>query len=111
MILLTSNQAKRIIKSVVKCITSGDMRHLTKAAYNYINLCAGFIAHYDRGGFQAYYSENSLKADLVRQQAMNQWENFSPKDKDYDYYMQKKRIYNDIIAQIGVEEQLEFDFK
>ena len=31
-------------------------------------------------------------------QDINQWDNFHPGQKDYDYMMQKKDIYNQIVA-------------
>ena len=71
-------------------------------AYKYLYLCSGFIAHYDHGGFISYYQRNSLKADLLRFRDSNQWKNFTPHDRDYQYYKSKADIYNRIIQSIGV---------
>jgi hypothetical protein len=64
-------------------------------------LCSGFIAHYDLYGFIAHYSTpNSLKRDIISYAGQNQWNNFRPGERDYEYMMAKKDVYNRIIAQI-----------
>jgi hypothetical protein len=41
-----------------------------------------------------------LKRDLISYAGQNQWNNFRPGERDYDYMMAKKDVYNRIIAQI-----------
>ena len=96
--LLTPRQVQLIISSVRKVMQTGEIENLSKAAYKYLYLCSGFIAHYDVGGFRDYYSDvENLRRDILMNQRMNQWNNFSIGDRDYEYYMQKKKIYNELI--------------
>ena len=96
---LTERQKALIVSNLVKACRNID--NLNKTGYKYINLCSGFIAHYDLYGFISAYSEpNSLKRDIISYAGQNQWNNFRPGERDYDYMMAKKDVYNRIIAQI-----------
>lgn len=96
---LTERQKALIVSNVVKACKSID--NLNKTGYKYINLCSGFIAHYDLYGFiSAYSTPNSLKRDIISYAGQNQWNNFRPGERDYEYMMAKKDVYNRIIAQI-----------
>jgi len=76
-------------------MTSGNINLLSKQSYNYLYLCSGFIAHYNYHGFIAHYNNlNELILDIKNNKQYNQWRNFTPNDKDYAYYMQKRDIYN-----------------
>lgn len=95
--LLTPRQADLIVASLRKVFQTGDIEHLTKAAYNFVMLSSGFIAHYNLHGFRSVYSNvNDLKNDLADNRKNNQWGNFRISDRDYFYYMQKANIYNRI---------------
>jgi hypothetical protein len=88
-------EEQKIIRDCVKA--AGDITSMSNRAYDFLYLSSGFIAHYDKGGFMAYYEEpGSLKKDILYHQRDNQWGNFHPRDDNYDYYMQKKKIYNAI---------------
>jgi hypothetical protein len=95
---ISDNQKTLIVNNVVKACNNIDK--LNRTGYNFLYLASGFIAHYDINGFKSHYTHHSLKKDLINNQRYNQWHNFSPKDKDYDYYMDKKEIYNRILASI-----------
>ena len=96
---LTERQKALIVSNVVKACRNID--NLNKTGYKFINLCSGFIAHYDLYGFIAAYSEpNSLKRDIISYAGQNQWSNFRPGERDYEYMMAKKDVYNRILAQI-----------
>jgi hypothetical protein len=96
---LTERQKALIVSNLVKACRNID--NLNKTGYKYINLCSGFIAHYDLYGFISAYSEpNSLKRDIISYAGQNQWRNFHPGERDYDYYMSKADVYNRIVAQI-----------
>ena len=96
---LTERQKALIVSNVVKACKNID--NLNKTGYKYINLCSGFIAHYDLYGFISAYSEpNSLKRDIISYAGQNQWNNFRPGERDYEYMMAKKDVYNRIVAQI-----------
>jgi len=100
--LLTAKQENAISGNVIKTIETGDIRELTKAAYNYLYLCSGFIAHYDGAGFCAHYQNTEdLRRAILRHKSDNQWLNFRPGEKDFEYYRQKAKIYNAICA--GIE--------
>jgi hypothetical protein len=96
--LLTPRQISLIVNSISRVIHTGDIDNLTKSAYNYLNLCSGFIAHYNLHGFRHHYENvDDLVYDLQCNAGMNQWTNFRPGDRDYEYMMQKRDVYNEII--------------
>jgi len=95
---LTERQKSLIVSNVVKAVKNID--NLNKTGYNFVYQCSGFIAHYDLYGFIASYTGESLKRDLISYAGQNQWSNFRPGERDYDYMMAKKDVYNRIIAQI-----------
>ena len=92
----TETQQKRIAANIVKACK--DITQLSPQGYNFIYQANGFIAHYDRAGFIDYYSRHSLQADIERNASANQWKNFTPSDRDYEYYMSKREIYNRILG-------------
>jgi hypothetical protein len=117
--LFSVEEEQRIIRDCVKA--AKNIESLTKKAYHFLYLSSNFIAHYDRGGFMDNYSEpGSLKRDILTYQRDNQWGNFHPGERDYDYYMQRKKIYNTICDCIrqdiefkpkrNKEKEMEFDF-
>ena len=96
---LTERQKALIVSNVVKACKNID--NLNKTGYKFINLCSGFIAHYDLYGFISAYSQpGSLKRDILSYAGQNQWNNFRPGERDYEYMMAKKDVYNRILAQI-----------
>lgn len=95
---LTERQKTLIVSNVVKAVKNID--NLNKTGYNFVYQCSGFIAHYDLYGFISSYTGESLKRDLISYAGQNQWNNFRPGERDYDYMMAKKDVYNRIIAQI-----------
>lgn len=95
---LTERQKTLIVTNVVKACKNID--NLNKTGYNFVHNCSGFIAHYDLYGFISSYTGNSLKQDLISYAGSNQWRNFRPGDKGYDYYMSKADVYNRILSQI-----------
>ncbi len=95
---LTERQKTLIVNNVVAAVKNIDA--LNKTGYKYLYLCSGFIAHYDLYGFIAHYSDYDLKQDILSYAGSNQWRNFRPGERDYDYYMSKADVYNRILAQI-----------
>jgi len=95
---LTERQKSLIVSNVVKAVKNID--NLNKTGYNFVYQCSGFIAHYDMYGFIASYTGESLKEDLISYAGQNQWKNFRPGERDYDYYMAKADVYNRILAEI-----------
>lgn len=95
---LTSKEMELTIKNVLS--SCKDINKLNKRGYNFLYLANGFIAHYNLNGFKGYYSSNDLKTDILRYKNFNQYNNFSITDKDYDYYMTKKHVYNVICASL-----------
>lgn len=96
---LTSRQITLIVNNVVAACSG--ITKLNKNGYNFLYLASGFIAHYDLHGFIDYYTDESLREDILQFQSRNQWDNFSPKDRDYDYYMSKKNCYNKICERLN----------
>jgi hypothetical protein len=95
---LTERQKVLIVNNVVKACK--DITQLNKTGYNFLYLASGFIAHYDLNGFIGFYEYVSLKNDIVGFAGQNQWKNFRPGERDYDYYMAKADVYNRILAEI-----------
>jgi len=95
---LTERQKTLIVSNVVKACKNID--NLNNTGYKYLYLCSGFIAHYNLYGFIASYTGETLKRDILSYAGQNQWKNFRPGERDYDYYMSKADVYNRILAQI-----------
>jgi hypothetical protein len=95
---LTERQKQLIVTNVVKACK--NIYALNGTGYKFLNLCSGFIAHYDLYGFQEFYSDSSLKQDLISFADSNQFKNFRPGERDYDYYMSKADVYKRILDQI-----------
>jgi hypothetical protein len=97
--LKTEAEIKAILKSIREVFEYRNIEYLTKSAYGYLYLCSGFIAHYNLNGFRdAYRNIETLREALFSNEPMNQWRNFLPEDHDYEYMMQKRNIYNRIVA-------------
>ena len=95
---LTTRQKALIVSNIVKAVKNID--NLNKTGYNFIYQCSGFIAHYDLYGFIASYTGETLKQDILSYAGQNQWKNFRPGERDYEYYMAKADVYNQIVAEI-----------
>ena len=96
--LKTDRQCILIVNNIVAACK--DINKLNKTGYDFINIASGFIAHYNLHGFIDEYDEHSLRADILFNKANNQWDNFHPGEENYEYYMQKKQIYNAICEMI-----------
>jgi hypothetical protein len=95
---LTERQKTLIVNNVVKACK--DITQLNKTGYNFLYLASGFIAHYNLYGFIDHYSNTNLKHAIVSNAGQNQWKNFRPGDRDYEYYMSKADVYNRILEEI-----------
>ena len=95
----TKQQQTRIVNNIMTAIAM-DISKLNGPAYRFISGCPGFIAHYDINGFKAHYDVDqwghSLGDDILLYQRINQWANFKPGERDYEYNMSRKAIYNRI---------------
>jgi hypothetical protein len=97
--LKTLRQTDLIVSSIRKVFETNDINHLSSSAYKFLSLSSGFIAHYNLFGFRdAYANVHDLKRELAQNYNSNQWSNFRSGERDYDYMMQKKEIYNRICA-------------
>lgn len=90
----TVKQQQNIVNNILAACR--DISKLKGPAYRFISGCSGFIAHYNIDGFKAHYDDNNLKADILLCQRLNQWANFRPGERDYEYNMTRKTIYNTI---------------
>ena len=95
---LTERQKTLIVNNVVKACK--DISQLNDSGYRFLYLASGFIAHYNRYGFIDFYSHISLKNDIIGFAGQNQWKNFRPGERDYEYYMSKADVYNRILEEI-----------
>jgi hypothetical protein len=100
----TDKQKTLIVNNIVNSCKNIDK--LNNTGYKFIYLASGFIAHYDLQGFKAFYSEYSLRDDIINNARFNQWNNFKSGDRDYEYYMDKKDIYNRIVSAILYSDEL-----
>lgn len=96
--LMTEKEMELTIKNIVSACK--NVEKLNNRGYSFLYLCSGFIAHYNLTGFKYYYSNESLTTHLLRNKDQNQWTNFRTGESDFDYYMQKKEIYNKVCAQL-----------
>lgn len=98
---LTIRQRQLIVASFRKVFQTGDISHLSKSAYNFIYLASGFIAHYNLYGFRDEYRDvDYFKQRILANLGPNQWKNFRPGERDYDYNMAKRDTYNAIAEEI-----------
>ena len=95
---LTQRQQDLIVSNVVKACK--DITLLNKQSYKFLSLANGFIAHYDLYGFISFYEHISLKNDIIGFAGSNQWKNFRPGERDYEYYKTKADVYNRILSEI-----------
>ena len=96
---LTERQKTIIINNIVKA--TSDISKLNKQGYSFISNASGFIAHYNLHGFIEHFEDYDLKRDILNNQRNNQWNNFRPDDKDYEYYKSKRDVYNRICQQLN----------
>lgn len=102
--ILTKSEENNIIQNIVEACK--DINKLNQKGYKFISLASGFIAHYDLHGFKSEYDPKNnngqplLANEILMNQRNNQWGNFLPNDKGYEYMMQKKRIYNKVCDQL-----------
>jgi hypothetical protein len=95
----TERQKSMIVKNVLAAVE--DIELLNNCGYKFLYLCSGFIAHYDLYGFiAAYGSGENLAHDILMNRRYNQWSNFQPCDRDYEYYMGKRDVYNAIVKEL-----------
>ena len=91
-------EVHNIVQSFKLVFKYEDMNRLTRRAYLFIMTASGFIAHYDIHGFRNEYSNvYSLCGDIMKYQDSNQFTNFHKGETNYDYFMQRKEIYNKIV--------------
>lgn len=95
---LTERQKTLIVNNVVKACK--DITQLNKTGYRYLYLCSGFIAHYSLNGFVSFYKQVSLKNNIISFANNNQWKNFRPGERDYEYYQSKADVYNRILEKL-----------
>lgn len=94
--LLTKTEENQIVRNIGLAITK-DINLLNKNGYEFLHVCSGFIAHYNLHGFISHYGCSShLAMDIITNYSGNQYSNWFKGETDYEYYMQKKRIYKRI---------------
>ena len=98
---LTDRQKKMIVNNVTKVLRTKNINHLSKQSYNYLNLCSGFIAHYNHYGFMDYYYDTDRLANdiLLNEDWNSNHSNFRIGDKDYEYYKAKGDVYKEIVKE------------
>jgi hypothetical protein len=96
---ITPRQKSLILSSFKRVFATGDIENLSNTAYKYIYLASGFIAHYNLYGFRdAYRDVSLLRKNILTNAQFNTWSNFTPADRDYNYYMSKADVYRGLVA-------------
>ena len=96
---ISERQKTLIVKNVINAVK--DITKLNQTGYKFLYLCNGFIAHYNIHGFKEHYENHSLFSDIMNNSRMNQWYNFHKGEKNYDYYMSRKDVYNRIMEELS----------
>jgi len=96
---LTESQQKNIVNNLVAACKNIDK--LNRTGYSFIYLASGFIAHYDITGFKSFYTDYSLRDDIIRNASMNMWSNFREGDMNYAYYMSKRDVYTQVVNKLN----------
>ncbi len=95
---LGKEKENRIIRGIGLVFLLQDINQLDKYGYQFLCQCLGFIAHYNKQGFiQHYGNEDKLKRDVVLYVSLNQCDDYQKGDYEYEFMMQKKRIYNTVL--------------
>ena len=101
--LYTPTEQASIVKNAI--LACKHIHKLNARTYKFISLCSGFIAHYNLSGFITEYCISNLKAELLYNQRFNQCTNFREGESNYEYYMQKKHMYNAICLGLKAEDK------
>lgn len=104
---LTETQTRNIVRNV--CAACQKITKLNKTGYQFLSLASGFIAHYSLYGFIDHYGDagpGTLAQAILRNQSRNQWQNFRPGERNYEYYMSKKTTYNQICDRLKLLDEL-----
>ena len=96
---MTEREKELTVKNIVSACK--DINKLNKRGYNFLYLASGFIGHYNIHGFRDYYGYHNLGYDILKYFYSNQWDNFRPGERDYDYYMAKKDVYNRVCEKLN----------
>jgi hypothetical protein len=107
--LLPESKVNGILSNFRTMFKANNVYKMNKSGYGFIYLASGFIAHFNMYGFMEAYGAMSEKEDYLEHGDMtklalaiienaepNKWLNFRSGEKDYDYMMQKARIYKEI---------------
>jgi hypothetical protein len=98
------DKTARIVKNILAACR--DISLLSQEGYRWMNLRAGFIAHYDMEGFiEEYQTCQNLRDNILVNQIHNTSCNRSRKDRDYLYYLQQCEMYQQIVEQLLAEPQ------
>lgn len=99
---ITQKQASTIANNIAKVIKKQDMDLLSSAAYKYISIQSGFIAHYNLQGFRDYYQNDVMQFahDILDNKNISSRTNYRQDHKDYEYYKSKADTYLLICQQI-----------
>lgn len=87
-----------ILRSIEAIFKNNTMDKLTKDAYQFAHNMSGFIAHYDMGGFKAYYENvEDFRSDLLRSSDITDAfryvkDDYFSKQEQAQYYADKTKV-------------------
>ena len=97
-------KAFRIVSGVLKACR--DITLLTLESCRWLQIRAGFIAHYDRKGFiEEYQTCQNLRDNILANHIHNTSCSRSKKDVDFPYYLQQCDMYAQIVQSLLTEPQ------
>lgn len=106
----TDKQKKLIVSNLLAACK--DISKLNSTGYKFISTANGFIAHYNIHGFKAFYEEQgSFKADIEANANSNMFRNFREGERNYEYYMSKKDIYQALLGSFVASEFIRSHFQ
>ncbi len=95
----------KIVKAYRKLQKSDSLENLTKEMYNFFTNACGDIAHYDIGGFKAYYNYNfrQLESEILQNCWTPSWHSdvdriFKELKIDRDYFHERELVNIDSIS-------------
>lgn len=93
---------KQIINSIVRCIKTEEMNHLSRDAYDFLKECEGFKKYPSKLELEARFdfpepSEQSFVRILYIYRNDNQFSSCPEEDPDYELCAAKRAIYNSVI--------------
>lgn len=94
---MSDNEVKNLVNNFRLMFKTKDITRMSRGAYNFLTFLGGFIAHYNQRGFIEHYGDVYVLAEDIIFNKRNAMTNYTPGEKDYEYYKQKAAIYQQVL--------------